>query len=170
MGMAWGHCHLRHRSRTPGGPKGPDGSSPASGAAKGCGNQELLLLLLLLLRVSATHPHPQRVGQGLAPVGMRPCIPSKTPAEVPLASWCDLTPSCARGAPPGSTLPPEPRSRVPPSPATCDGPLRPLVPSGSTLCAGCAFTLFPLRAPKDLSRRCHLLHARSTIAEIAASR
>lgn len=86
-GTAWGHCHLQQNSRVlllpvgrddaqPSITKGSDGSSLASSAAKTRGNQELLLLL----RFSATCPHSV---QDLAPVGMHPCIPSKTSANAP---------------------------------------------------------------------------------------
>lgn len=81
-GMAWGHCHLQQDSGVlllpagradaqPSITKGSSGSSLASSAAKTRGNQKLLLLL----RFSATCPHSV---QDLAPVGMHPCIPSKT--------------------------------------------------------------------------------------------
>lgn len=70
---------------------------------------------------------------------MHPRIPSKTPAEAPPGT---------QGAPPGSTLSAEPQSGVSPSPAACDGPLQPTVPSSSTLRpgTGCPFMLFPLEA------------------------
>lgn len=177
-GMAWGHHHLHHGSGVlfllvgradaqPGGTKGSNGSSLESGAAKAHGNQELLLLL----EVSATLPRSEQVGAG------------------PGASWdASVQPkqNSGRGTSclpvkPHTLLAPEghlqaaaclqsPSPRRPPALPRVMAPSSPRSPPAAAHSAPAAFTLFPFEAPGDVSRRCHPLHVRSAIMEIAASR
>lgn len=172
MGMAWGHRHLRHGSRVlllpagranaqPGGTKGSDGSSIASGAAKTRGNQELLLLL----RVSGSHPRSERVGAGPGASRDESVHPEQNPGRG--ASWCSLTPSCTLLHLQAAPCPQSPNPWCPPALPHMMAPSSPSSPApahSAPAVPSCCFH------SEDRSQRCHPLHVRSVIAEIAASR
>lgn len=92
------------------------------------------------------------LGQDLAPAGICLCIPSKTPAVIPLSSWCNLT------------LPvPEGHLQAPPALSQFMAPASLSSPAAALAVPSHCFHSERGEAHRDLSQPCHPLHVGRTI-------